>query len=78
MQRDFNQHWASKKVVANVWRELHALFASIMVLGPSRLVVQIARVLNGHLVTFLGVFRAIALFDSLLGDTHCASQTGVR
>lgn len=55
----------------------HVLLASVVVVFSSRLSVQIACILNGNLVSRLGIVFAVAFLDDLLIDAHYARPFGV-
>ena len=50
----------------------HILLASEIVFGALGLIVEVASVLDGDLIPFLGLVGAVALVDNLPSDTHCA------
>ena len=56
---------------------MHILLASEVLLCSSILVVQIACILNGNLISRFGMVLAVAFCDDFLGDTHYARPTGV-
>ena len=53
----------------------HILLASEIIFGALGLVVEVASVLDGDLIPFLGLVGAVALGDNLPSDTHCACGT---
>ena len=55
----------------------HVLLASVVVVFSSRLSVQIACILNGNLISRLGIVFAVAFLDDLLLDAHYARPFGV-
>lgn len=50
----------------------HILLASEIIFGALGLVVEVASVLDGDLIPFLGLVGAVALGDNFPSDTHCA------
>ena len=50
----------------------HILFAPEIIFGALGLVVEVASVLDGDLIPFLGLVGAVALVDNLPSDAHCA------
>ena len=56
---------------------VYILLAPVVIFGALALIVEVARILNGDIISFLGPVGAIALLDEFLGDSHCASEAGV-
>ena len=56
---------------------VYVLLASEILLWAYAWIVKVARILNGNLISLLGLVVAIALLNEFSSDTYCTNEAGV-